>query len=297
MDRLSNIIAFVTVAETGSFAETARKLNIANSVVSKRIKDLEEFLGVRLIQRSTRSLRLTDVGYQYFDQTRRMIHELAETEENIRYRNENPVGELKVSAPVSFGTEFLGPALSSYLEKYPDVTIKLHLTDLMVDLRGEGYDVAIATGDIADTSVIAKKLAESRRVVVASPAYLKEHGRPERPQDLGAHNCMNYTHMLNGKHWPFRVNGRRHLQLVGGRFMANNGMLLREAAVNGCGITMLPTFLVGTQVAAGDLELLLEDFEEEPLIIRAAYVQQRLLSARTRTFIDHLAKYFSGFAE
>jgi DNA-binding transcriptional LysR family regulator len=113
----------VTVAETGSFRRNGQeRLNLANSVVSKRIKDLEAFLGVRLIQRSTRSLRLTDVGYQYFDQTRRLIHELAETEENIRYRNENPVGELKVSAPVSFGTEFLGPALSSYLDKYPDVT-------------------------------------------------------------------------------------------------------------------------------------------------------------------------------
>lgn len=296
MDRLSNIIAFVTVAETGSFAETARRLNLANSVISKRIKDLEEFLGVRLIQRSTRSLRLTDVGYQYFDQTRRLIHELAEAEENIRYKNENPVGELKVSAPVSFGTEFLGPAISSYLEKYPDVTVKLHLTDMMVDLRGEGYDIAIATGEITDTSVIAKKLAESRRVVVASPDYLKKHGRPETPQDLATHNCLSYTHMLDGRHWPFIVNGRRHMQLVGGRFMANNGMLLREAAINGCGITTLPTFLVGKHIAGGALELLLEDYEEEPLVIRAAYVQQRLLSARTRTFIDHLSKYFSGFS-
>jgi DNA-binding transcriptional LysR family regulator len=294
MDRLSNIAAFVTVAETGNFAEAARRLNIANSVVSKRIKDLEAYLGVRLLERSTRRVRLTDTGYQYFDQTRRIITELAETEENIRYHNENPVGELKVSAPVSFGVKFMGPAVSSYLDTYPDVVVKLSLTDRMVDMQSEGFDIAIGIGDIPDPGAITKKLAESRGVVVASPAYIARHGRPERPQDLSAHNCMAYSHLNDGRHWPFRIGGKKHLQSIDGRFGANNGMLLADAAVNGCGIVYLPTFLVANHIASGALEILLEEFEEPPITIRAAWLQQRLLSARTRTFIDHMAAYFGA---
>lgn len=295
MDRLTNIISFVTVAETNSFAETARQLNVANSVVSKRIKDLEDYLGVRLLQRSTRAVKLTDAGYQYFDQARRIIHELAEAEENLRFNNENPVGDLRVSAPVSFGTQFLGPAVASYLEKYPDVSLKLSLTDQMVDLHSGLFDIAIATGDIPDENIIVRKIANSRRVVVASPAYIKEFGRPAMPQDLTRHNCMTYTHYQEGKRWDFILNGRKHWQPVSGRMQVNNGLLLRDAAVGGCGITLLPTFLVGAQVAAGELEILLEEFEEEPVSIKVAYARQRLLSARTRTFIDHISAYFAGF--
>lgn len=296
MDRLTNIISFVTVAETNSFAETARQLNVANSVVSKRIKDLEDYLGVRLLQRSTRAVKLTDAGYQYFDQARRIIHELAEAEENLRFSNENPVGDLRVSVPVSFGTQFLGPAVASYLERYPDVALKLSLTDQMVDLHSGLFDVAIATGDIPDHDIVARTLASSRRVVAASPAYLQKHGRPETPQDLARHNCLTYTHLLDGKRWGFVVNGRKHLQPVAGRMQVNNGLLLRDAAVDGCGVVLLPTFLVGPQIAAGQLEILLEEFEEEPMAIKIAYARQRLLSARTRTFIDHLVTYFAGFA-
>lgn len=296
MDRLTNIISFVTVAETNSFAETARRLNVANSVVSKRVKDLEDYLGVRLLQRSTREVKLTDAGYQYFDEARRIIHALAEAEENIRYKNENPVGDLHITAPVSFGTQFLGPAISDYLERYPDVGIRLSLTDQMVDLKSGRVDVAIATGDIGDDDAIVRKLASSRAVVVASPEYLQKHGRPQSPQELARHNCIAYTHLYDGRRWPFVVNGKRHLQPIGGRLTINNGLLLRDAAVNGCGVTLLPTFLVGAEVAAGQLEILLEAFEEEALVIKAAYARQRLLSARTRTFIDHLVKYFTGFA-
>ena len=296
MDRLSNIIAFVTVAETGSFAETARRLNLANSVVSKRVKDLEEYLGVRLLQRSTRRVQLTDAGYGYFDQTRRIIGELAEAEEHLRFQNENPVGELKVSAPVSFGTQFLGPAVASYLEKHRDVTVKLHLSDLMVDFNHGGVDLAVGVGDMPAGSVITKKLAESRRVTVASPAYLKQHGHPQKPQDLSAHNCLSYTHLNDGRHWPYRMEGRKRLQPVGGRFSVNNGMLLCEAAAKGCGIAYLPSFIAGPHVVSGELEVLLEEYEDEPLQIYCAWVQQRFLSARMRSFIDHLAGYFRGFS-
>jgi DNA-binding transcriptional LysR family regulator len=296
MDRLSNIIAFVTVAETNSFAEAARRLNLANSVVSKRVKDLEEYLSTRLLQRTTRHVRLTDAGYLYFDHARRLVSELAEVEENLRYRNENPVGELRVNAPVTFGAKFLGPAVSSFLEKFPDVAVRLYLGDRNVDMLQEGFDLSIRIGPVETTSYIARKLAKSRRVVVASPAYLEKQGKPLKPQDLARHNCLIYSGLNDGKSWPFLVNGKKHIQPVAGRFSTDNGMLLAEAAVGGCGITTLPTFIVGPHINRGDLEIILEDYEEEPLQIQAVYVQQRHLSARLRKFIDHLAEYFSGFS-
>lgn len=296
MDRLANILAFVTVAETNSFAETARRLNIANSVVSKRIKDLEGYLGTRLLQRTTRHVALTDAGYQYFDHARRIIHELAEVEENLRYQNENPVGDVRLSAPVTFGTKFLGPAVASFLEKYPDVGVRLYLGDRAAELAEEDFDLAIRVGDITNTSLVARKLAESRRLTVASPAYLNKQGRPEKPQDLSQHNCMVYTGVNGGKAWGYRINGRKHLQPVAGRFSSDNGTLLLDAALRDCGITVLPSFIVGNHVNSGELEILLEDYEEDPMLIQAVYVPQRHLSARTRKFIDHLVQYFAAFS-
>lgn len=296
MDRLSNIIAFVTVAETGSFAETAKRLNLANSVVSKRIRDLEEYLHTRLLQRTTRHVRLTDAGYLYFDHARRLVSELAEVEENLRYANENPVGELKISAPVTFGAKFLGPAIASFLEKYPDVAVRLFLGDRTVDMRDEGFDLSIHIGPMEASSLISRKLAKSRRVTVASPDYLQKQGKPAKPQDLVRHNCLVYSGVNDGKSWPYLVNGKRHLQPVSGRFTTDNGVLLAEAAAGGCGITMLPTFIVGPYINKGVLEIVLEEFEEEPLLIQAVYVQQRHLSARLRKFIDHLVEYFAEFS-
>jgi len=296
MDRLSNMQAFVAVAEAGGFAPAAKRLHLANSVISKRIKDLEDDLGVRLLHRTTRRVSLTDAGYRYFDHARRMIHELAEVEEQLRAQNEKPVGELKISAPVTFGTQYLGPAISGYLDKYPDVTLRLTLHDRLVDLASEDFDMAIALGTLDTPTLVTRKLAESRRVVVASPDYFRTHGKPEKPQDLLHHNCMSYSNLNDGKTWPFVMAGRRLLQPVSGRFTANNGLLLLEAALNGCGIVTLPTFIVGPHIMAGRLEMALEEYEDEALIIQAAWMHQRHMSARSRTFIDHLAAYFSGAA-
>ncbi|MCE9507886.1 MAG: LysR family transcriptional regulator [Alphaproteobacteria bacterium] len=295
MDKLSNMIAFVTVAETGSFAETASRLNLANSVISKRIKDLEDHLGTQLLQRTTRHLNLTEAGYVYVEHARKFLDELAEVEENLRYSNDHPVGEIKISAPLSFGNKFLGPAVSSFLDKYPDVTVKLIVNDRTVDIAEEGFDLAIRVGPLKDQNLIARKLAQSRRVVVASPEYLRKFGRPETPQDLGKHNCLSYSGLAEGKSWPFRKDGREFWQPVGGRFIADSGTLLCEAAVRGCGIAILPTFIAGPHIVNGELEILLEDFEQEPLAIQAVYQHKRHLSAKTRKLIEHLAEYFKGF--
>ena len=295
MDRLANMIAFVTVAETGSFAEAASRLHIANSVVSKRIKDLEGYLGTLLLQRTTRHLNLTEAGYAYVEHARKFLDELAEVEENLRYRNENPVGEIKVSAPLSFGNKFLGPAIADFLDKYPDVTVKLIINDRTVDIAAEGFDLAIRIGALEDQSMMVRKLAQSRRIVVASPAYLEKHGRPKTPDELTQHNCLSFSGLHDGKAWPFLKDGKEYWQRVGGRFVADSGTLLCEAAVRGCGITILPTFIVGEHIGNGELEPLLEDFESPPLAIQAVYQHKRYLSAKTRKLIDHLVACFSGF--
>lgn len=295
MDRLANMIAFVTVAETGSFADAASRLNLANSVISKRVKDLEGYLGTQLLQRTTRSLNLTEAGYAYMEHARKFLDDLAEVEENLRFRNENPVGDIKISAPLSFGNKFLGPAIASFLEKYPDVTVKLLVNDRTVDIAQEGFDLAIRIGPLEDSSLIARTLAQSRRVVVASPAYLARYGRPETPEDLTRHNCMSFSGLHDGKSWPFYKDGREYWQRIGGRFMSDSGTLLCEAAVRGCGIAILPTFIVGPHIVNGALETLLEDVEGPPLAIQAVYPHRRYLSAKTRKLIDHLAGYFADF--
>ena len=296
MDRLANMIAFVTVAETGSFAEAANRLNIANSVVSKRIKDLEAYLGTLLLQRTTRHVNLTEAGYAYVEHARKFLDELAEVEENLRYRNENPVGEIKISAPLSFGNKFLGPAIADFLEKYPDVSVKLIINDRTVDIAAEGFDLAIRIGALEEQSLITRKLAQSRRVVVASPSYLEKHGRPQTPEDLARHNCLSFIGLHDGNAWPFMKDGKEFWQHVGGRFIADSGTLLCEAAVHGCGIAILPTFIVGQHMISGELEPLLEEFEAPPLAIQAVYQHKRHLSAKTRKLIDHLVAYFSGFS-
>jgi DNA-binding transcriptional LysR family regulator len=295
MDRLANMIAFVTVADTGSFAEAASRLHIANSVVSKRIKDLEAYLGTLLLQRTTRRISLTEAGYAYVEHARKFLDELAEVEEHLRFRNENPVGEIKVVAPSTFGNKFLGPAMAGFLEKYPDVTLTLVVNDRVVDMAAEGFDLAIRIGPMEDSILIARKLAQSRRIVVASPAYLAQHGRPETPDDLARHNCLSFSGLHEGTAWPFMKDGREFWQRVAGRFTADSGTLLCEAAVRGCGIATLPTFIVGPHVMSGELEVLLEDFEPPPLAIQAVYPHRRFLSAKTRKLIDHLAEYFADF--
>lgn len=295
MDRLSNIIAFITVAETRSFAEAARKLNLANSVVSKRISDLEDYLGTRLFQRTTRKVSLTDAGTNYFDHASRLIDELAEVEEQLRFRNENPVGEVRISAPMSFANQYLGTALASFLDQYPDVSVRLRISDHHLEFADDSIDVGIFIGKPAATSLMTRKLAETRRVVVASPTYLARHGRPKTPQDLRAHNCMSYSHVGEGKSWPFVMNGREISQAVQGRFVSDSGTLLCDAAVTGCGITMLPTFIAGKHIVSGALEILLEEFEDAPMEILAVFPHKRHMSARVRKLLDHLAGYFKEF--
>ncbi|MBL1419693.1 MAG: LysR family transcriptional regulator [Alphaproteobacteria bacterium] len=292
MDKLANMQAFAAVGQTGSFAEAARKLNLANSVVSKRVKDLEDYLQTQLFTRTTRKVSLTDNGYSYLEYVRKFLDELEEVETRLRKNTETPIGTIRLAAPLTFGVQYLGRSLARFLNEYPEVEIKTFLSDRQIDLIDEGYDLAIRAGPLKDSSLITKKLIDCRRVVCATPAYFAKHGKPETPKDLKNHNCLSYLNMADGKVWPFLVNGNRTWQAVSGNFSANNGDLLHESALSGCGITLLPTFIVGDSLVDGKLETALEDYEETDFNIYAIYQHNRHLSIKTRSLIDHLAQYF-----
>lgn len=293
MDKLANMQAFEAVGRTGSFAEAARKLNITNSVVSKRIKDLEEFLGSQLFVRTTRKVTLTDTGYSYLEYVRKFLDELEEVESRIRSNMETPIGTIKLAAPLSFGMQYLGPAIASYLEKYPNVEIKTYLSDRRINLVDEGYDLSIRSGQLEDSSLIAKKLMSCRRVFCASPEYFEKHGKPQTPNDLKNHNCMSYLNLADGKAWPIFQNGKQKWQPVSGRFSADNGDLLHQAAISGCGITFLPTFIIGNSLATGQLETTLEEFSDTNFNVYAVYQHTRHLSTKVRTLIDHFATHLN----
>lgn len=292
MDKLANMLAFRAVGESGSFAAAARKLNLANSVVSKRIKDLEDFLGTQLLMRTTRKVTLTETGYSYLEYVSKFTDELEEVEARIRYHMDKPVGEIKLAAPLSFGMQYLGPAIASYLDQYKEVSIKTYLSDRHINLVDEGYDLAIRTGPLSDSSLIAKKLVNCRRIVCATPAYLKKYGTPKTPEDLTQHNCMSYLNLADGKAWPFICDDKKIWQSVNGSFLSDNGDLLHEAALSGCGIVLLPTFIVQKSLQNGALQIVLEKYEEQDFNIYAVYQHTRHLSTKIRTFIDHMSDYF-----
>lgn len=288
MDKLANMQAFEAVGRTGSFAEAARKLNIANSVVSKRVKDLEDFLGTQLFIRTTRKVTLTEVGYSYLEYVRNILNDIEEVEARIQKKMDKPIGTIKLAAPFSFGVQHLGPAVASYLEKYPNVEVKTYLSDRKVNLMEEGYDLAIRTGPLEDSSLIAKKLLSCRRVVCAAPGYFKKYGKPRVPADLKNHNCLSYLNVADGKAWPYMEDGQKKWQAVSGNFFSDNGDLLHEAALRGCGVTFLPTFIVHESLKSGQLQTALERYEETDFHIYAVYQHTRHLSTKIRTFIDHL---------
>jgi len=292
MDHLNAIRAFITVAEIGSFAGAARRLHVANSVISKRVRELEDHLGAMLIRRTTRRLSLTDTGYAYLEEARRLLGELDGLETNIRERDRAaPCGTLRISAPVSFGIHYLSPAITDFLHKYDRMDIQVDFNDAFTDIVQEGFDLAIRIGTLADTSLIARKLAVSHGVICAAPDYLEKFGTPQDPSELSAHNCLGYTYMHGGRRWSLSRNGTAYNQPINGRFSCNNGEVLCQMAVNGCGIVMLPTFIVGPELKSGRLIPILDGAVQDELPIYAVYPHRKHLAAGIRAFIDHMAAF------
>jgi DNA-binding transcriptional LysR family regulator len=292
MDSLGAIDLFIRVAETGSFSAAAQELGISKSSASKKLAALEEKLGARLINRTTRRLNLTEVGVAFHERARRILGELEEAEQAVTQSAAEPRGTLRVNAPMSFGIGPLATALAGFMSEYPDLTVSLDLSDRQVDLIEEGYDVAIRIADMADSSLIARKIAPIRRVVCASPEYWKRYGVPKNPAQLADHNCLVYTYLETPGEWRFRDGSGTQSVHVEGTFRANNGEAIRAAAVTGLGVYQSPTFIVGGDIRAGRLTTVLDEYEDRSLAVYAVYPHRKHLSAKVRVFVDFLAKHF-----
>ena len=293
MDRLDSMEAFVRVAECKSFSEAARRLNLSKSVISRQVSGLETELGARLFHRTTRSLTLTEVGQAYFERCQRILADIEEANQSVTNLQAAPRGKLRVNAPMSFGVLHLAPALPEFLKRCPEVEIDIAMNDRFVSLVEEGFDVAVRIGRLDDSSLISRFLAPARRLVCGSPDYLQRRGTPRTPDDLAAHCCLSYSNLATPDEWNFCTNdGKRWPVEVHGRLRANNGDALRVAAINGIGLVMAPTFLIGRDLQAGSLVPVLTEFIPQNIGIHAVYPHSRHLSPKVRAFVDFLAERF-----
>ena len=288
MDKLVSMRVFSAVAKNGSFSKAAKKLSISKAMVSKHIKNLENSLSVRLFNRTTRKLNLTDAGSSYYEKVNIILSEIDETESAISQLNSEPKGKLKVMAQPSFGAFHLSRALSLYLKKYTEVTVNLELSHRIPDLVEENIDLAFHVGELNDSMYVSRRIASARRVICASPEYIKKNGMPKKPEDLLNHNCLIYMPRNDMGKWDFLDKGKRKKIKVTGDIQCNSGDALRVASIQSRGITQLPTYMVGLDIQAGRLEAVLEDFEPEKQPIYAIYNHRKYVSAKIKTFIDFI---------
>lgn len=293
MDKLEAMHAFARVVSAGSFAEAARQLGRTRSAISKAVMELEHMLGVRLLDRTTRKVRPTEAGLAYYERSAAVLADIEETEIQIAGLHDAPRGVLRINGPMSFGTAYLAGAVADFLGAYPDLTIELLLNDRFIDPLEEGVDVTVRIGELADSSLIARRIAATRRVLVAAPSYLTQHGTPTAPDDLARHRCLVYGQVAARHRWHLQHKGETVTVPVTSALCANNGEVLREAACQGLGIALLPTVIAGDAIKAGHLATVLETFSPPALPIHVLYAPNRYLAAKTRLFIDFLATRFA----
>lgn len=292
MDRLNAMEVFANVVEHQGFSAAAGRLGISRASVSKQILQLEERLGARLLNRTTRRVSVTEVGEAYYERCRRVLAEVEEADMLVEELHSQPRGTLKVSAPMSFGVSHVGPAVAQFLSMYSDLSITLTLNDRFTDLIEEGFDVAIRIAQSADGSLIARRLAPVRCVMVATPAYLAEKGVPQRPRDLEDHKCLSYSYLASGQEWPiFGPRGATTVK-VSGPLKANNGEVLLNALLQNLGIGFLPYFLVRDEIAAGNLVTVLDRHRLPELSLYAVSPPNRFPARKVQAFVSFLAERF-----
>jgi DNA-binding transcriptional LysR family regulator len=290
MDKLTSMSVFVRVAKAGSFAGGASELGISRAMATKHIMQLEGSLGTRLFNRTTRSLNLTDVGASYL-RCQQVLLDVEEMEAAVTHLQTEPRGVLKISAPPVIGAKHITRAIAEFLKIHPDLTVDLILQSSTGDLIDEGIDIAIYLGDLADTSMVARKLASSSMMVCGSPDYLAKYGIPKTPEDLLNHSCLvNWASSPRNK-WKFKSKTGYTSINVTGRMQSNVADANRIAAVNGLGLVMLATYVVGRDIEKGKLIAVLEDYAPPPLDIHAVYPHRKYLSAKVRRFLDFLQKW------
>jgi len=293
MDRLVSMAVFRKVAESGSFAAAARALNLSAPMATKHVARLEDWLGVRLLNRTTRRVTVTEAGTDFLGHCIEILDRLDEAEASASKTQSKPRGRLRINAPMSFGIRYLGEPIAQFLSLNPDVSVELTLNDRMVDMVEEGYDLLIRIGRLSNSSYVARRLARSRLVVCAHPDYLARRGTPQIPEDLNEHECLVYSLSSSGDIWGFtKGNQRRSIQVVP-RLRANNGDVLGDAAMAGLGILRGPEFMHAEDILAGRLVEVLPDWRPEEASIHALYASSRGLPAKVRAFIDFLVEYFA----
>jgi DNA-binding transcriptional LysR family regulator len=293
MDKLTSMLVFTKVAKAGSFASAAKELGLSRAMATKHVMQLENGLGIRLLNRTTRNLSLTEVGMVYLERCLQILDEMEEMEIAVTRLQTEPRGTLKVNATPFFGAYHLAPAIAAYTELYPDVSVDLILQAGYVDLIEEGFDLAIHLDELRDSSLIARKLGSSQRVVCGAPAYFKKRGTPKTPDDLRKHNCLINSSLPPRDQWQFSVPGGETTVIkVSGTMQANVADALRMAALSALGLVLLPTYMVGQDIRKNRLQAVLTDYVPAPLEIHAVYPHRKHLSAKVRTFVDFLHERF-----
>ncbi|ATA57452.1 transcriptional regulator [Variovorax boronicumulans] len=294
MDHLTALKVFRTTAAAGSFAGAARQLGLSAAAVSKNIAELEAHLKVRLINRTTRSMSLTEAGAAYVERLARILDDLDEADAALAPVGASPGGVLRVSAPLTFALTCISPHIPAFMARHPNLRLELNLQDTRTDLIGEGYDLAIRGSDrLEDSSLVARELMTMTHVLCGAPGYFAAHGRPAAPEDLKVHECVQFTLSGHANKWTFRRAGRSVAVPIDGRYKVSSSIAVRDALLAGFGLSLVPRIYVEHELAAGRLEAVLADWEADRTPVYAVY-PSRHLAAKTRAFVDFLLERFAA---
>ncbi|HJV84915.1 MAG TPA: LysR substrate-binding domain-containing protein [Noviherbaspirillum sp.] len=293
MDQFKQISTFVEVASRGSLSAAARAEGIAPAMIGRRLDALEERLGVKLLQRTTRKLALTNEGLAFLEDCQRILADLENAEAAVSERSAKASGHLSISAPAGFGRQHVAPLIPSFLAEHRDVTVTLNLNDRVVDLIGEGIDVAIRIAALSDSNLIGVKLADNKRVVVAAPSYIKKNGAPKSLDDLARHNCLAISSEGSQRGWTFRQAGKNVTLKVSGNMVCNDGAVLHDWALSGKGLAWRSMWEVSNAIEAGQLMTVLDEFAAPGNDIYAVFAQRQHLPLRIRAFVDFLRHTYS----
>ena len=295
MDRFENMSTFIRVVEAGSISGAADRLGVAKSAVSRRLKELEEHLGVELFHRTTRKMNLTETGRAFYHQSVRILDDVLEAEVATSQAHGTLKGSLKIALPSTFGLMHMGPAINEFLQAHPQIEFDLDFNDREVDLIQEGFDLAIRIANLPDSSLIARRLAPIQFVMCASPAYLEQMGIPQSLDELREHQCLVYSLLRDFEYWHLiDSNGKEIKAKIHPYLKASTGDFLKDAALEGRGIILVPSFITYKEIERGTLIPILKDYKTPQVDAYAIYPQTRHLSQRVRAFVDFLIKRFEG---
>ncbi|OUS02439.1 hypothetical protein A9Q81_08630 [Gammaproteobacteria bacterium 42_54_T18] len=294
MSRWEGFEEFVQVVDTGGFSAAARATGASKGHISQQISRLEDRLGARLLNRTTRKISLTDVGEEFYDRCTRIIEELDEAERSVSSLQSEAKGILRISTPSLLGEIHLVPALAEFQKTHPKLEIELNFSSRKVDLIEEGYDLVIQLGKRTDINVVNKPLCRTRFHVAASPDYLEDHGVPKKPSDLKQHNCLMFTHLGQSKPWKFVSAKGKKQESVKGTWRSSSGNALRAAAIQGLGLVYLPDYYIADDIKSGKLQMILSEWSAVERDIVVIYQERRHLSAKTRLCTEHLMKHFES---